>query len=163
MSRRAWRDAQGSQVARAWVPVLGSRPPAPYAGPVNETSRPGRRPAQLVAAAASAAQVLALLALVGFYIYEIADGQAADPVRAVASVVIMLLFGGFIAALARAWLRGEGWPRTPTLLWNALLLPVAWTVSQTPGQGPIGIALGVVAVAALVAAVAAPGRTDEPE
>ena len=61
-------------------------------------------------------------------------------------------------ALARGWLGSGAWPRTPTIVWNAVLLPVG--VSLVQGTR---VAEGwVVIVVALVAVVAA-WRARDPE
>ena len=45
------------------------------------------------------------------------------------------------------------------MLWNALLLPVAWSLHEA-GRTPVALAVAVVAVASIGAAVSAPGRRD---
>jgi hypothetical protein len=102
--------------------------------------QPWARP---VGAAVTGALTLALLGLVGFYLYELAIGEGDSPVRVIMSAVLFLLFAGFGAAMSRAWLRGLTWPATPTLVIGALLLPTSWTLLQA-GQVVTGLTLGVV-------------------
>ncbi|WP_137122608.1 hypothetical protein [Segeticoccus rhizosphaerae] len=122
------------------------------------TPRPSSRPARTVAAGVTVAQSLALLVLSGFYVVETVRGEAGDQVRSLMSVVLMLLFAGALAFLARAlWRRPEA-ARTPAIVWNALLVPVAWGLFQS-GQDVIGAVLLVTSLAAIVAAALA-GRGD---
>ena len=55
------------------------------------------------------------------------------------------------------------------MLWNALLLPVAWSLHESD-RTPVALAVALVAVASIVAAVSTPGRRadgttpdDEPD
>jgi hypothetical protein len=112
-----------------------------------------------VAAAACGVAVLLLLGFCGFYVYEIGQGATDDVVRAVMSIVLMLVFAVGLAALARGWLALKAWPRTPTMLWHALLLPVAWGLFQ--GHRPwIGVAVGGLALLGILAGAAA--RPEDP-
>ena len=120
--------------------------------------RPLRVPA-LVALGATVVESLTLVGLSAFYVYEIAVGQAEDVARAVMSVVLMLVFAAGLAVVARGWRAGRDGARTPTLVWNALLLPVSWTLLTQPDAQawarPAGVAVGVVALAGLAGAYAA--------
>jgi hypothetical protein len=116
---------------------------------------------QRVAAAVVAAEVGALVGFAVFYVYEIAVGATDDPLRAVMSVVLMLVVGAGLAAMVRGWLRGLTWPRTPTLVWNALLLPVAWGLVQG-GRTPVALLVGAAALAGIAAALASPSEADLP-
>ena len=110
-------------------------PPQRPDGDVEPWARP-------VGAAVTGALTLALLGLVGFYVYELGIGASDSPVRVVMSIVLFLLFAAAGAAMTRAWLRGLTWPATPTLVVGALLLPTAWTVVQA-GQVVPGLVLGL--------------------
>jgi hypothetical protein len=99
-------------------------------------------------------EAVVLFAFFGFYVYEMLSGATDDLVRAGTSGALILVFGIFLAAVGLAWLRGAAWPRTPTIVWNVLLLPVAWSLHESDRTL---VALGVAALAVLtiVAAVAA--------
>ncbi|CAN7290034.1 hypothetical protein LJR027_001310 [Terrabacter sp. LjRoot27] len=102
-------------------------------------------------------EALAVLGFAGFYVYEMVTGATDDVTRAATSGALILVFGLGLLALARGWARAADWPRTPTVLWNALLLPVAWSLHESD-RTPVALAVGLVAVASIVAAVSAPGR-----
>ncbi|GAA2034885.1 hypothetical protein GCM10009740_26970 [Terrabacter terrae] len=104
-------------------------------------------------------EALVVLGFAVFYAYEMVTGATDDLTRAATSGVLILIFGLGLLVLARGWSRAADWPRTPTLLWNALLLPVAWSLHES-GRTPVALAVGAVAVASIVAALAAPGRRD---
>lgn len=127
---------------------------------------PGKARAPIAAGALMLLQGSALLLLAGFYGYEMAVGAADSLTTAATSGALILIFGIALLFVARGWLRGQSWPRTPTLVWNALLLPVAWSLHQSE-QTLLAIGLALLSGACLVAAVAAapaPARLPgEPE
>ena len=102
---------------------------------------------------ATLVEALVLVGFCVFYAIEMASGATDDLSRAGTSGVLILVFAALLLVLARGWRRGSDWPRTPTLLWNALLLPVAWSLHDS---GRTTLALGVAALA-LVAGGAALG------
>jgi hypothetical protein len=107
-------------------------------------------------------EALILVGFFAFYVYEMATGATDDLVRAGTSGALILVFGVFLALTGRAWLQGAGWPRTPTIVWNVLLLPVAWSLHESDRTL---IAVGVAAlagltIAAAVAAAPADDRAD---
>ncbi len=104
--------------------------------------------------------LLLLLAAVS-YLVELVSGKATEPSIAWMSLVVCLVFAALLAVVAGGWFTGRRWPRTPTIVWNLLLLPAAWTLGTTEGA-LIGIGLAVVAVVGIVAALAAPSP-DLPE
>ncbi|OFE14626.1 hypothetical protein BA895_09750 [Humibacillus sp. DSM 29435] len=112
-----------------------------------------------VSAALAAFEGVALLGFAGFYGYEIASGATDDATRGVSSGVLILVFALFLLAMARGWARLADWPRTPTLLWNLLLLPVAWSLFQS-GRTLVALGVAVVAVVSVVAALGA--RPNDP-
>lgn len=111
--------------------------------------------AHRVAGALTALEALVLIGFVVFYAVETALGQSDDLARAAVSGVLILVFGVGLLVMARGWFRGEGWPKTPTVLWNVLLLPVAWSLRES-AQLLLALAVGVVALVCTAAAVAAP-------
>ena len=86
----------------------------------DDTSRGPRR----LAAALTGLQALVLVGFAAFYVYELAVGEGSDATRVVMSAVLILVGGLGLAALARGWLGGSAWPKTPTIVWSALLVPV---------------------------------------
>lgn len=124
------------------VPAADDLPPHRPDGAVEPWARP-------IGAAVTGALTLALLGLVGFYVYELGIGASDSPVRVVMSIVLFLLFAVTGAAMTRAWLRGLTWPATPTLVVGVLLVPTAWSVIQT-GQVVPGLVLGLLSVTGVV-------------
>jgi hypothetical protein len=120
----------------------------------NPTSEgaPSPRSARRVAAANCALQALVLVALAVLYVVELGRGETADTIRVVMSIVLILLFAAALVALARSWLAGVDWPRTPTIVWNVLLLPVAWGL-HGGGQDVIAVLVALSAIAGLAAAL----------
>ena len=107
---------------------------------------------------------LALWAFCAFYLWELGRGGAEDAGRAVMSALLIAIVAIALAVLARAWVRGRGWPNTPTVVWNTLLLPVSWSLAQSGRQLVSGL-VAVVAVAGILGAVrartqGAEGRQD---
>ena len=130
---------------RSSVDTLAHVPDAPPSGPPPS---PGPR---RLAAALTGVQAAALVAFAGFYVYELVIGEGSDAGRVIMSAVLILVGGLGLGALARGWL-GEGtWPRTPTLVWSALLLPVGLGLVQ----GDQSLAGWLVLAVATVTAVAA--------
>jgi hypothetical protein len=111
-----------------------------------------------LAALVCALEAVTLLAFAVYFVWELVQGRSHDTTPAAMSALILVVAVG-IAVLARSWLRGADWPNTPTVVWNVLLLPVAWSLLQA-GRGLVGVAVGLVALVGVVAAVRA--RTGQP-
>ena len=109
----------------------------------------------LTAALVCLVEALFLVGTAVLYGLELADGRSDDANVASMSLVVCLIFAILLAVLAAAWRKGARWPRTPTIVWNVLLLPAAWTLATTSGLW-VGLTLAVVAVAGVVAALLAP-------
>ena len=126
---------------------------------MTESTSPARtvRGSHRAAGLLTLVEAVAVLGFALFYIYEMVTGATDDLARAATSCVLILVFGLALVALARGWARAADWPRTPTVLWNALLLPVAWSLHESD-RTPLALAVGVLAVASIAAAVSAPGR-----
>ncbi|GAB3877107.1 hypothetical protein GCM10028802_16480 [Terrabacter terrigena] len=105
-------------------------------------------------------EALVVLGFAGFYVYEMVTGATDDLTRAATSGALILVFGLALLALARAWTGASQWARTPTVLWNVLLLPVAWSLHESD-RDPVALAVAALAVASIVAALSAPGRRDD--
>jgi hypothetical protein len=113
-----------------------------------------RSTAERVAALVCAVNALVLVALAGFYVYEIATGQATQLGPAIMSAALIALFAVGLFVLARTWWRGSHAGRTLSLVWFALLLPVAYSALSS-GQVVIGALIGLGAAVGLWAAVTA--------
>ncbi len=138
----------GGQRVISWSTVAPSdsypHPSAPdrrFAEPV--TRSPWRRLVALVCLA----QVVVLVGFSIFFLVEIVRGHALDPARAVMNVVMMLLVAAGLVAIARGWRVGATWQGTPTVLWHALLLPVAWSLFQAGQWGWFAFVAGAIALA----------------
>lgn len=123
----------------------------------SDVSQPLRRGAPLAAAVATLVEALVLVGFFVFYVYEMAIGATDDLGRAATSAVLILVFGILLLVIAAAWRRGAEWARTPTLLWNALLLPVAWSLHESD-RTPLALGVGLLALVSLGAALASPPR-----
>jgi hypothetical protein len=119
------------------------------------------RGVRFLAAAVCLLQALALLSICIFYALGLIRGESGDAARTIVSIILIALFAGALGVLAWAWWRGFPWPVTPTVLWNALLLPVAWGLFQG-GRGILGSMVLAVAVAGIIAALASGARRDVP-
>lgn len=133
-----------------------------YAAAVNtdrtsSATRPDSSPARLIAASACGLEAVALAAACAFYLYELVSTPVADPARVAMSALLIAVFAVALGVLARAWLAGADWPRTPTIVWNVLLLPVAWSL-HGGGRTLVAVSVAVVALAGLGAALASPHR-----
>ena len=104
-------------------------------------------------------EALVVIGFAVFFGYEIATGATATVTTAVTSGLLILVFGVGLALLARGWFRGRDWPRTPTLLWNVLLLPVAWSLHDSD-RTPVALGVAAVALVSIGAALATPMRRD---
>lgn len=120
-----------------------ARPPSAVTGPAGT--------AALVACAGCVVHGLALLGIGGFYLWEVLRGEQDSVARALTSVLLIGVVAGGLGLLARGWRRGAAWARTPTLVWNALLVPVAWSLFQA-AHPLVGAAVGGTAVVVLLAA-----------
>ncbi len=142
----------------------GCRTPSPTLPPVASapfgTPPPVTRGPRVLAGVSCGLQSLALLGFAGFYLYELSLGEGSDTSRVVMSAVVILLGAAALGALARGWFGDGGWPRTPTIVWHLLLLPVAVSLFQA-GRTLLAWTVLVVAVATFGAALAVRREPDE--
>lgn len=96
-----------------------------------------------------------LVATAVLYALELLGDRAEDAGTASMSLALCVIFAILLAVLAAAWSKGALWPRTPTVVWNVLLLPAAWTLVTASGIW-IGVGVAVVAATGVVAALLAP-------
>lgn len=112
------------------------------------------RGSRRLAALITGLQCLALAGFAVFYVVELVLGEGSDATRVVMSAVLILVGAVGLGIVARGWLGSAQWPRTPTIVWNAILLPVGLSLVQNTrvlvGWTVIGVAL-VAIVAAWVA------------
>ncbi|WP_076258331.1 hypothetical protein [Intrasporangium flavum] len=135
---------------------MSATDPSPAPTPATPAT-PGA--AQRLAGALTLLQALVVVGFAGFFAYEIATGATSTVTTAVMSGLLILVFGVGLGLLARGWFRGRDWPRTPTLLWNALLLPVAWSLHDSD-RTPVALGVAAVALVSIGAALATPMRRD---
>jgi hypothetical protein len=134
-----------------------TEPTHPTDRPSSASGPPTPSRAGLVAGLLTMVEALIVLGFAGFYIYELAIGAADSVTTALTSAALILIFGLALLLVARGWVRGQRWPRTPTLLWNVLLLPVAWSLRESD-QTLIAAGVAALAVASIVAALASPAH-----
>lgn len=118
-------------------------PPAPGAGP---------RPARLTAAAALAGlEGLVLVAGGIWMLVRGLTGSSDSRVPAVTGGITLVVLALLPLLAARGLLLRRGWSRGPAVITQIMALPVAYSLLQADSIAiPGGIALAVVAVAALV-------------
>lgn len=114
----------------------------------------------LVAAGVLVLQILAMLGFCAYYLIRLARHDVGDSTRVLMTVVLLLLFAGLLALLARGVAARRAWPRTPTVLWQVLLLPVAWGLFQS-GRADIGSLVLLLSVAGIVGVVLQSRTADQ--
>lgn len=162
---------------------MGWAPRRPYPDAVSEPSQddavsePSQDPAvdpapapalartRLVAGAVCGLEALVALGWAVYEVVRVTSARSADVGVALALAGLLLAFAVLLGLLGRAWLRGHDWPKTGTVVWNVLLLPVAWSLLQA-GNPVLGIVVGVVALVGIGASVATqtsfgPGPDDQ--
>lgn len=127
-------------------------------------SAPSAGPRRL-AAVLCGLQSLALLGFAVFYVYELVVGEGSDTGRVVMSAVVIALGGVGLALLARGWLGERRWPRTPTIVWDLLLVPVGISLLQADrtGLGWLVIVLALLTLGAALIARVPDVEFDDPE
>ncbi len=134
--------------------VRGPRGPAPRVGVWSRA-----------AAVVAAVHVVLLLGVAGFYGLELSRGEGTSATNVVLSLGLILVFALLLAVLARVWWVGSRRALVPTVVWNALLVPV---VIALFGAGDLLVAGGllvlvVAGVGTAVAAVRALPAPDRPD
>ena len=109
------------------------------------------RGSRRLAALVTGLQSLALAGFAVFYVVELVLGEGSDATRVVMSAVLILAGAVGLGVLARGWLGTAQWPRTPTIVWNAILLPVGFSLVQNT-RVLVGWTVIVVALVAIAAA-----------
>ena len=121
---------------------------APLGSPAPATRGP-----RVLAGISCLLQALALLGFAAYYLYELSLGEGSDATRVVMSALVILVGAVGLGVLAKGWFGERGWPRTPTLVWHLLLVPVAVSLFQA-GRSLLASVVLLVALVTVVAAVA---------
>jgi hypothetical protein len=100
-------------------------------------------------AALVALQALGLVAVAGLYVVELVVSSSDDQARALVTVALALLAAVGLGLVARGLLAGRRWARSPALVTNLILLPVAFGLLQGD-VWYVGIPLLLWAIAVLV-------------
>jgi hypothetical protein len=106
-------------------------------------------PARATAAGVTAAQGLTFVGLGIATAITVGTGKADDGGSAALAAAFWMLAGVGLGLVAWALWRGRHWARSPSLVWQLLMLPVGWSLLDT--QSVIGLIVLVSAVAALIA------------
>lgn len=107
---------------------------------------------RLIAVGVSGIEGVVLVGLGIFSLVRIVSGDADDPLSAGLMGGLALLAGAALGVAALALWRGERWPRSPSLVWQLIVLPVGYGLLDD--QWAAGAALLVGAVAAVVSLLA---------
>ncbi|MFN8097394.1 MAG: hypothetical protein U0Q21_03790 [Dermatophilaceae bacterium] len=121
---------------------------------MSKTTPSGTGSASLFAGFVCGIEALALVVLALAYAVGIVRRTEDSLARTLASLVMFLVGAALLAAMARAWRAGAAWPRMATLVVNALLVPVSFSVIR--GNGVlIGLPVCALALAGVAAAILA--------
>jgi hypothetical protein len=125
---------------------------SPEQNPTPDAPTAESRPGRLTAAAALAAlEGLALVAGGGYMLVLGLAGDPDDRQQAVTGGVTLIVLALLPLLAARGLLLRRGWSRGPAVITQIMALPVAYNLLQADSIAiPGGIALAVVAIAALV-------------
>lgn len=123
--------------------------------PATDPARPDRTivgPARRTAAAVTAAQGLTFVALAIATAVSAGRGNADDAVSATLAAALWLAIGAGLTVVSAALWRGRHWARSPSLVWQLLMLPIGWSLLDTASV--VGLVVLVSAVAALISLLA---------
>lgn len=95
----------------------------------------------------------------GYGLIALATGGGTDAARVLTESVLILLFAAGMGLLAKLWLGRSSWPGTPTVVWHALLIPVAVSMAQA-GQVLVTVALVTAILLSVGAVVVARGSGE---
>jgi hypothetical protein len=117
-------------------------------------SRPLPRTPVAVVGVLVGLQGLGLVAIASFYLAQLVVATAEDLVRALVTALLALLAGVGLLLVARGLLQGRVWARSPALVTNLILVPVAIGLLQG-GRWLVGVPL-LAAAATVVVLLFAP-------
>lgn len=134
----------------------------------RESAATIRRPAATwwAAAVGTAASGAALVVMAILALTSIASGSASSSTRAATEAVMLLVLAACVAVVVVGLLRQRSLAKTPTLLWNGMLVPIGLALYDG-GATSLGIGTVVVAVLTFVVALFLPrydveDRPDDP-
>jgi hypothetical protein len=110
----------------------------------------------LVAAATMGLQAIGCVVLAVIFLPAATEGASLSNTSHVMFSVFTVLFAVGLGVVARGLFRGLSWPRTATVVWLVVLLPLGWAMVQA-GQGLVGVVILGSAVVG-IGAVAAESR-----
>ncbi len=113
------------------------------------------------AALVAAVHVVLLLGVAGFYGLELSRGEGSSTTNVVLSLGLIVAFALLLALLARVWWTGSTRAVVPTVVWNALLVPVVIALYGAEDR-LVASALLALVLAGLVTAVTAARRSRRP-
>ena len=119
----------------------------PAGAPPRHAGTPG-----LVAAAIIGLQALGFAAFALVFPLVAAERASLSRTSHLMFSVVMALLAAGLGLVARGLWRGLNWPRTATVVWLVLLLPVGWAMVQA-GWGQVGMLILGSTVAGLAAVV----------
>ena len=102
-----------------------------------------------------------MLVMAAMSAYGVINGEASTTTRALTEAAVLVVLAAGVALLAINLLRHKSLAKTPTLLWNGMLVPVSFSLISG-GAKLFGVATLVVAVVSFVAALTLP-RFDPDE
>lgn len=89
------------------------------------------RSSQVWSAVVLLAEAVVAVFAAAYWFWLVAKGQTTEVARSVVEALVFLMAAAGFVALARGLARGSRWPRTPTVVWHALLVPVVISLWQS--------------------------------
>lgn len=123
-----------------------------------ESVNPDKLPltsAWLISAAGTALAALAMLIMAGMAAFGVISGGASTISRALTEAAVLLVLAVGVGLLTLNLLRRKSLAKTPTVLWNGLLVPVAFSL-MSGGAKAFGAVTLAVAVVTFFAALSLP-------
>jgi len=115
-----------------------------------------------VAAAILGLQALGCVAVAVLFLFAAPSGASLSGTSHVMFSVFTTLFAVGLGLVARGLWQGRSWPRTATVVWLVLLVPVGWALVQA-GRGLVGALILGSAVLGIGAVVAESRKPRGPE
>lgn len=96
-----------------------------------------------------------MLVMAAVAAYGVVSGSASTTSRALTEAAVLLVLAVGVGTLSLNLVRRKSLAKTPTVLWNALLVPVSFSL-MSGGASTFGVATLAVAVVTFVAALTLP-------